>query len=344
MWSPKYAITNKMLSCLRQIGEVMGLVRAANISSDGLVELKYRARILSSYASTSIEGNPLPLTDVKRLIKQSPKIIRDTEKEVINYNKALVYVNKKVKAGQFKLSHSEINYIQSLVVNNLMANTEDVGKYRKRPVVIRDPRSANNIRFIPPDYKDVKPLMEDLINFINNNLEKIDPILLAGIFHKQYVIIHPFMDGNGRTTRLITTALLGSLGFDLFEIFSLENYYNQNVSKYFDYVGVFGDYYEAKNDIDFTKWLEYFADGLLDELKRVQKTLPDFLRPLRLAKHHLDILKFIEKHGSINQAEYANISSRSLAARKQDFKKLVELDLIIAKGNGKATHYVIPKI
>ncbi|MES2677507.1 MAG: Fic family protein [Pseudomonadota bacterium] len=340
MWHPKYTITNKMLHCLRQIGEAMGVVKSINISGDNLVELKYQARVLSSFASTSIEGNPLPLTDVKRLIKQSPKVIRDTEKEIINYNKALVYINKKVKAGQFKLSHSEITHIQSLVVDGLMANSADVGKYRKRAVVIRDPRSASDIRFIPPDYKDVKPLMDNLINFINRNVGKIDAILLAGLFHKQYVIIHPFMDGNGRTTRLITTALLGSLGFNLLEIFSLENYYNQNVSKYFDYVGAVGDYYETKNDLDFTNWLEYFADGLLDELKRVQKTLPNFTKPPRLEKHHQDILKFIEKSGSISQKEYTNISNRSLAARKQDFKKLVEIGLISAEGKGKATYYV----
>ena len=98
-------------------------------------------------------------------------------------------------------------------------------------------------------------LMNDLINFINKNIGKIDPILLAGLFHKQNVIIHPFMDGNGCTTRLITTALLGSNGLDLFEIFSLENYYNQNVTRYFDYVGAVGDYYEIARDVDFTQWL-----------------------------------------------------------------------------------------
>lgn len=336
----KYTITDKILSTIRQIVESMGKIKAADITGDNLVKLERQARVLSSFASTSIEGNPLPLTDVKKLLKNSPTQIRDTEKEVLNYNKALVYINKKVKAEKFKLSHEEINHIQAIVVDGLMENSEDIGKYRKRPVIIRDPRSANDVRFIPPDYKDVTPLMDGLINFINSSIGAIDPILLSGLFHKQHVIIHPFMDGNGRTTRLITTALLGVNGLDLFEIFSLENYYNQNVTKYFDYVGAIGDYYENAQDLDFTRWLEYFSQGILDELKRVQKTLPEFTQPLRLEKHHKDILKYIEKHSSISQREYAQISNRSLAARKKDFKKLIDLNLIESKGRGKAVFYV----
>jgi Fic family protein len=336
----KYTITDKILSTIRQITESIGEIKSSNITSNNLVKLERQARALSSFASTSIEGNPLPLTDVKELLKDSPKQIRDTQKEVLNYNQALIYVNKKVKAKKFKLSHEEINHVQGIVTNGLMENDEDVGKYRKRPVIITDPRSINDVRFIPPDYKDVNPLMDNLINFINANIGKIDPILLAGLFHKQHVIIHPFMDGNGRTTRLITTALLGSKGLDLFEIFSLENYYNQNVTKYFDYVGAIGDYYETAQDLDFTRWLEYFSDGILDELKRVQKTLPEFTESLRLEKHHKDILKYIEKHGSISQREYASISNRSLAARKKDFQKLIALNLIKSNGEGRAVFYV----
>ena len=85
------------------------------------------------------------------------------------------------------------------------------------------------------------------MRFINKNLGKIDPIVLAGLFHRQCVIVHPFIDGNGRTTRLLTTAILGKAGLDLFEIFSFENYYNQNITRYFKAVGLEGDYYDLEN-------------------------------------------------------------------------------------------------
>ena len=150
------------------------------------------------------------------------------------------------------------------------------------------------------------------------------------------------MDGNERTTRLLTTAILGHTGLDLFEIFSFENYYNQNITRYFKAVGLEGDYYHLANEIDFTSWLEYFADGILDELVRVRKTLPDHLEPKpRLEPHHQQVLDYIREHGSITQREYGKISSRSLASRKLDFERLLDLNLIETKGTGRGTYYIL---
>ena len=339
-FEPKYKITNKILTDIKQIGEVIGILKSTNINSNNLVKLQIEARALSTYASVSIEGNPLPLTDVKNLLKNAPNQIRDTQKEVLNYNRALQYINEKVKNGDFKLTHQLIQKIQKMAVLDLL-DKEDLGKYRQKPVIVRDPKSLTDIAFLPPNYEDVKNLMNELIEFIDKNQQQIDPIILAGLFHKQHVIIHPFMDGNGRATRLITTALLCNNGIDLFEIFSFENYYNKNVTKYFQNVGVFGDYYEIKNNIDFTNWLEYFVEGILDELKRVEKILQTTSKQeeFRLANHHKQILNFIEKYGSINQSEYGEVSNRSLAARKLDFKKLIELGLIKANSKGKAAYY-----
>ena len=115
---------------------------------------------------------------------------------------------------------------------------------------------------------------------------------MAGIFHKQMVIIHPFMDGNGRTTRLSTKMLLAKMGLNTFNLFSFENYYNQNVTKYFQIVGEYGDYNELVKAIDFTNWLEYFTGGLIDEPLRVQKLLPVLgnTPDTKLEEQHLKIL------------------------------------------------------
>jgi len=79
----------------------------------------------------------------------------------------------------------------------------------------------------------------------------------------------------------------------------------------------------------------------LDELRRAHKALPkQSTAKLRLETHHRQILDYIDEHGSIAQREYGNISSRSLAARKLDFDKLVKLDLIEARGTGRGTYYV----
>ncbi|MCF6258503.1 MAG: Fic family protein [Gammaproteobacteria bacterium] len=340
-WKPKYTISDKLLFTIREISESLGEIKSFSLNDQELARLELDAKELSSYASTSIEGNPLPLTDVKRLLKTRKSAIRDTEREVLNYNRALQSLYGAVRSGKFQLNVKTIEKVQGQVVKKLMDNPAHCGALRKAPVIIRNPQKIDEIVFIPPDHKDVRKLTSDLLAFIKDNIGKIDPMILAGIFHRQCVIIHPFIDGNGRTTRLFTTAILGKAGLDLFEIFSFENYYNRNITRYFKAVGLEGDYYDRVENIDFSEWLEYFADGVLDELRRVRKALSEqSMVKFRLEPHHKQILEYIGKHGSITQREYSGISSRSLASRKLDFDKLVKLSLIETRGTGRGTYYV----
>ncbi len=92
MWKPNYQISHKVLQAIRAIGELLGGIKANSISEKHYSSLKYADRELSVFASTSIEGNPLALTEVRSLLKNHPINLRDTEKEIINYNKALEYV------------------------------------------------------------------------------------------------------------------------------------------------------------------------------------------------------------------------------------------------------------
>ncbi|MBV1880776.1 MAG: Fic family protein [Pseudomonadales bacterium] len=341
-WIPQYTISNKLLLTIREIGESIGEIKSLRFTDAALAKLELSARELSSYASTSIEGNPLPLTDVKRLLKTSKESIRDTEREVLNYNGALQTLFKSVRQNHFILNVKTLEQVQGQVVEGLMDNPSHCGALRKDPVIIRNPRKIDEIVFIPPDAKDVRQMTKSLMGFVNGNIGKIDPVILAGIFHRQNVIIHPFIDGNGRTTRLLTTAVLGKAGLDLFEIFSFEDYYNRNVTRYFRMVGLEGDYYDLKESIDFSAWLEYFAEGILDELRRVIKILPEQLRAKpRLELHHQQILDYIHERGSITQREYGDISDRSLASRKLDFEKLIQLNLIEANGVGRGTYYIL---
>lgn len=342
IWRPKYTISNQLLMTIREIGESIGQIKAQCLDQQVLAKLEIDARELSSHASTSIEGNPLPLTDVKRLLKTQKSYVRDTEREVLNYNAALQALYKSVSANQFELSLSVIEQVQGQVVDKLMQNPSHCGALRQEAVLIRNPRQVDEIVFIPPDAKDVSPLLLALIDYIKAHIGVVDPIILAGIFHRQHVIIHPFMDGNGRTTRLLTTAILGYAGLDLFTIFSFENYYNRNISRYFQSVGLQGDYYDLADDVDFSDWLLYFSEGILDELRRVIKLLPGATQGPRLEPHHQQLLAYIQAHGSITQREYGQISTRSLAARKLDIDKLLTLGLIMSRGKGRGTYYTLP--
>jgi Fic family protein len=268
MFKPKYTISHKLLGSIKRIAEIVTDLNSHSFPKVALHEMELRAREVSAYSSTSIEGNPLPLTDVKRILKNRPETIRDSEKEVLNYNKALLELNELIKTKNILLDIKRLEKIQKMVTEGLIEKYR-CGHIRKEPVFVNDPRTGKTI-YWPPEHKEVIPMLKELFSFLEENAHLIDPLILAGIFHKQFVIIHPFIDGNGRTARLATKVLLARMGLNTFNLFSFENYYNQNVTRYFQKVGLMGNYYDLKDRLDFTSWLEYFTDGIIDELLRVK--------------------------------------------------------------------------
>lgn len=340
-FSPRYTITNVLLQNIKKINTLIGELNSRRFPQVILMELEKEARAVSAFASTRIEGNPLPLTEVKKLLKQAPAQIRDSEREVLNYNQALENLDQQIQQKNLNISLKLMLNIHRQVTSRLLSRF-DVGKIRRQPVVVNDPRTGK-IVYLPPDHQQVPVLIEDLVKFVVQNRESIDPLILAGIFHKQLVIIHPFIDGNGRTARLITKVLLAAMGLDTFHLFSFENYYNHNITKYFQIVGESGNYYELVEKIDFTPWLEYFTAGIIDELLRVQEKLSQFVGTpeTQLQPHHTQILEYIYRHGFISDSDYARLTNRAKATRALDFQKLLEQGLIERKAKGKATYYIL---
>lgn len=341
MFIPKYSITDQLLANITRINNLVRDLNDRRFPKVVLVEFEKSAREVSTYASTSIEGNPLPLTEVKKILKLRPTNIRDSEKEVINYNQALVTLNQLLESNQLEMSLKLILGIHKQVVDGLLPSFA-TGKLRQDTVVVNDPKTGKMV-YIPPEVEKVKELIEGLIIYIQNSCKTVDPLILAGIFHKQMVIIHPFMDGNGRTTRLTTKVLLAKMGLNTFNLFSFDNYYNQNITKYFQTVGEYGDYNELVTSIDFTNWLEYFTGGLIDELLRVNKLLPDIGKTpdTKLEIHHLKIIEYIKQNGFITDRNYAELTDRAKATRTLDFQKLLDLGLIERRGKGRSTYYAL---
>ena len=336
MCQPIYPVSPQLLRTIPQIAILGHDLNRRPITDLILAQLLSDAQITSTYASTSIEGNPLPLTEVRKLLKNQPRHVRDSEREVLNYNRVLTRLND---APHVEFTTKLLLEIHAGVTHELLPEHQ-IGAWRQEPVVIYEPKRGG-IVYLPPDHDHVPQLMDDLNSFVQRERENLDPLLLAGIFHKQFVVIHPFMDGNGRTTRLATKVLLAGLGLNFYNLLSFENYYNQNVTQYFQNVGVFGNYYDLIDTLDFTPWLEYFAGGILDELLRLGQSLNQAIATpdQRLKAHHQAILAYIDEHGFITDSDYAKLTERAKATRSLDFRKLIELGLIERKGRGRSIYY-----
>jgi Fic family protein len=336
MFQPIYTISPQLLDTIKQVTILVHELNKRRIPEVVYAQLLSDASITSTYASTSIEGNPLPITEVRRILKQHPAHIRQSEREVLNYNRVLAELSKN-PAQPF--TTALLCRIQEGVVQELLP-AHQTGQWRQEPVVVYEPRTGG-IVYLPPDHQDVPRLMEELVAFVATEQARLDPLLLAGLFHRQFVVIHPFVDGNGRTARLATNVLLAGLGVNLYRLLSFENYYNQNVARYFQMVGLFGDYYTLAPQLDFTQWLEYFAEGSLDELRRLEKQVEQHQAPpaTRLEAHHQAILTYIDEHGLITDRDYAQLTTRAKATRALDFKRLLEVGLVQRKGSGRSIYY-----
>lgn len=336
---PRYTITPKLLANIKTVGALSAELNTKSFPRVVLVELEKRAREISAHASTSIEGNPLSLGEVKQVLHHHPRHPRNSEREVLNYNEGLLWLNKEVGNKDFSVNLQLILRIHKVVTKGLISSSR-CGKIRQEPVFVNDPIARKTV-YWPPDHGDVPQLLRDLLDFIKKNVSTIDPLILAGLFHKQFVVIHPFMDGNGRTVRLATKALLARMGLNTFNLFSFENFYNQNVANYFKKVGVYGNYYDIKKHIDFTEWLEYFTEGIADELSRVRKILEEgSIQPKSILQpHHEQILRTIKKHGFITNKIYATLTNRARPTRNLDFNKLIALGKIERVGKSKSTIY-----
>jgi Fic family protein len=338
MFQPKYQLNTSLLNNIVRIKNLITEFNDQKFSDTVLAKFEKDSFAISAHASTSIEGNPIPLTDVRKILKSTPTHIRDTEKEIINYNKALEHL-KTLVAKPKPITNTFICTTQSIVLEGLI-DKKNQGKFRQDQVVVNNPKTRK-IAYIPPNAKEVAGLMDELIKYLEQEYNTTDPLILAGIFHKQFVIIHPFMDGNGRTARLATKYILARMGLDTFQLFSFENYYNQNITKYFSFVGVQGDYYDIADRVDFTDWLIYFTDGIIDELLRVQKLLKNSTIQNRVTDYEKVIIDYIKKHDSISKSEYSKITDRANSTQILDFKRLVDKNIIIKQGKGKATFYVL---
>jgi len=155
-----------------------------------------------TYNSNSIEGNTLTLQETRIVLQEGMTVKGKSLREhfeTTNHHEAIDYLERLVNP-QYAISERDILDIHAIVLSKI--EKDFAGRYRNGAVRIM---GAN---FIPPNPLKVSALMEELIDWVNENPLQLSPVVLATIFHHRFVYIHPFFDGNGRTVRLAMNLLL----------------------------------------------------------------------------------------------------------------------------------------
>lgn len=327
-----------MTQRLEAIGSVIGYLQAVHIPADYRKELVSRITAETVHTSTAIEGNTLTAQQVFDVLHGKKVHAQEIDiKEIINYNSALTYVETLSKNSSLEITEQMILEINATLLQGVR---DDIGgRYRIKQVIVGD--------YLPPEHFKIPQLMREFVAWLNNpQPPDLSPILITGIAHYQLVGIHPFEDGNGRTTRILTTYLLLRYGYRVTSFFALESYYNRARNEYYAALAS-ADQYRVDGKPDLTHWLEYYLQGLLIEAERARARIDELQTPTHpkpfysLNEAQVRILRLAFDHGEARPAEFVQISGLSRKGAYNVVQKLVEQGLLQRHGRQKASRYVI---
>ena len=202
MFEPKFTITHTIANALLEIERARGFLDAANLKEEWLKNMQSKALILEAHHSTHIEGTQLTLAQAQDILAgKSPQGIRnDDRQELLNYKEAMGFVSGYLGI-ESEITEEVIKEIHRILVEDVRGGTLEPGRYRRVPNYVVNSLTGTII-YTPPPPSQVPHLMTEFVGWLNTGSE-ISPVLIAGISQYQFVQIHPFLDGNGRTARVL---------------------------------------------------------------------------------------------------------------------------------------------
>ncbi len=341
-FKPRFTITNRITAGLTAIERARGFLEAATLSDDWVREMGRRALILEAHHTTHIEGTHLTLAQAEILLAGDTveEANPDDVQELLNYRKAFDFVSGYLEEGG-PITEGLIREIHKLFVEGVRGGSAAPGQYRKIQNYIVNSVTGETV-YTPPPAHEVPIMMDELVSWLNYDKE-IHPALKSGIAQFQLVHIHPFLDGNGRTSRLLSTLYLFSTGYDFKKLFTISEYYDRDRTSFYRAIqGV------RENDMELTGWLEYFIEGLTSQLSEVKESGEKAIRrDVLINKYNLTerqalALSHIMTQGSLTIRDFEvlcpEVNRRSL---QRDLKVMLDKDLLTSEG---ATNKLVYRI
>jgi len=330
---PIFTITNRITAGLTRIERARGFLEAATLSDTWVREMGRRALILEAHHTTHIEGTRLTLDQAEQLLegKPVPEADPDDVRELLNYKKAFEFVSEYLEDGG-PITEGLIREIHKRLVEGVRGGAAAPGEYRRIQNYVVNSVTGESV-YTPPPAHDVPIMMGELVDWLNQEKE-VHPVLVSGISQFQFVQIHPFLDGNGRTSRLLSTLCLYRAGYDFKRLFTISEYYDRDRPAFYRAVQSVREL-----GMDMTVWLEYFVEGLTTQLAEVRARGEQAIRRDVLAKEHrlsdrqAKALAHILERGSLTIQDFealcSEVNRRSL---QRDLKLMVEMGLLIPEG------------
>ena len=338
-------ITPELLSLIAELDEFKGAWRAlGTLAPERLIALRRVATIESIGSSTRIEGSRLSDAEVQRLLSSLEIKAFDSrdEQEVAGYSEVMEMVfdawhDITVTENHFKQLHRDL----------LRHSTKDHrhrGEYKTAPnsVAAFDETGAQiGIVFETSSPFDTPRLMTELVKWFNEVTarKQLHPLLAIGIFVVVFLEIHPFQDGNGRLSRVLTTLLLLRSGYAYVPFTSLESVIEQSKEGY--YLALHQTQGTIRTETpDWEPWLHFFANALQKQMHRLrQKVERERLMMGALPELSAQLIDLVRDQGRLTIGDAAKLTGISRNTLKQHLRVLVNDQHLSLNGAGRGAWY-----
>lgn len=360
MYKPKFNISNNLLTYVTRIESAKAVIDNSPLVPAWDAKFRSDAMTRTVHYGTKIEGNELTREQAQKVVglegyidtKQAAKkvgiVARDRDiQEVLNYRNVMMWIDQQDSFNANRLfSEKTLTTLHSLTMQRLIDEAY-IGAYRDKQVIVK---SATNgeIVFRPPVSMEIPFLIGELFDWINSSDSgSIHSIFKAAIIHYQLVFIHPFIEGNGRTARAMATLSMYSSGYDFKRFFSLEQYFDSDVDRY----------YQALLSVqqsggDLTYWLEYFTYGLALEIDKVKHQVEKLSKDLKIKKElgqqvalserQIILLELLQNQGEISSGDAQKVLPNiSVDTILRDIKDLIDKNVVKKKGVTKGVSYAL---
>lgn len=263
-FEPRFTISHGITADLTRIVRVRRFLEVAALSEDWIRQMGQRALVLEAHHTTHIKGTWLKLEEGERLLagESVPWADPDDVRELLNYRNAFEIVSARLGTGG-PLTEGLIREIHKHLVKGVRRGSAAPGEYRRiQNYLVHS--ATGQVVYTPPLAKDVPILMPEVINWLSQ-AGQAHLVLASGIAQFQLVHIYPFLDGNGRTSRLLSTLCVYKAGYDFKRLFPLSECYDR------DRVA----FYRALRGSASTTWT---SRGWLESFKAVLATQSDEVR------------------------------------------------------------------
>ena len=341
-FSPRFNITNAVAADLAEIERARGFLEAATLSDDWIASMRSRAFLLEAHHTTHIEGTRLTVENAADILagRDVPGADPDDARELFNYREAFDYVSEYLNDGG-PITERLILEIHRRLVEDVRGGSATPGEYHQiQNYVINSATGETIYTPPPPPVRDVHRLMRELVTWLNRPTD-IHPVIVSGIAQFQFVHIHPFLDGNGRASRLLSTLLLYRAGYDFKRLFTISEYYDRDRMAFYSALqGV------RRSNMDMTGCVEYYTAGLATHLAEVKQKGELAIRQDVLSRRNgltdrqSRALGYILEQGRMTITDFESLfSETSRRTLQRDLRTLIEKGLVLRRGRTSGLEY-----